>query len=29
VKVLDTVIAEIKRGMRDCGMEPPPPRSRE
>jgi polyphosphate kinase 2 (PPK2 family) len=29
VKVIETVIAEIERGMRGCGMEPPPPRSRE
>ena len=29
VKVIETVIAEMERGMRGCGMEPPPPRSRE
>jgi Polyphosphate kinase 2 (PPK2) len=28
VKVIETVIAEIERGMRACGMEPPP-RSRK
>jgi AMP-polyphosphate phosphotransferase len=29
VKVIETVIAEMERGMRACGMEPPPPRSWE
>jgi AMP-polyphosphate phosphotransferase len=27
VRVIETVIAEIEQGMRDCGMEPPPPRA--